>query len=227
MKISNETISILKNFATINPGIVFRPGNLISTISVRNNIFAEARISEIWPQEFGIYDLNNFLSVLSLFKDGAELEFDSKHVIVCGLSGRSKIHYRVTDPTMLVAAPHKSPAELPVDVRFKLSLNDLSWIIKTSNVLNVPNVSVKNDGTKTCLFAFDANNDSAHTNTLELTNVECPDNIEYNLIFRTENLKLIPGDYNVEITAKKRAKFSDPEKGITYYIALETTSTYN
>ena len=105
MKISPETTAILKNFAHINQGIFFKQGNVISTMSPQKNILADATISETIPQDFGIYDLNNFLSVTSLFKEGSELEFDQSHVVIKGLGDRSKIKYRITDPSMIVVAP--------------------------------------------------------------------------------------------------------------------------
>ena len=116
MKISPDTTAILKNFAHINQGIFFKKGNVISTVSPQKNILADATISETIPQDFGIYDLNNFLSVNSLFKEGSELEFDQNHVIIKGLGGRSKIKYRITDPSMIVVAPDKRPNLPAVDV---------------------------------------------------------------------------------------------------------------
>lgn len=225
MKISNETIEILKNFSSINSGILFRKGNVLSTVSQQKNILADAKIAETIPQEFGIYDLNNFLSVLSLFKDGAELEFDSKHVIITGMSGRSKIKYRFTDPSMIVVAPEKRPNLPSVDVNFSLSEEDFVWILRTASVLKVPNISIMSDGEKVYLTAFDSNDDSAHTNSVELLGVDSSN--RFNLVFKAENLKLIPGNYNVEISSKGIAKFDDPVKEMTYYITLETSSKYN
>lgn len=225
MKLSNETLAILKNFATINSGILFKVGNTLSTVSPQKNILADAKIAETISQEFGIYDLNNFLSVVSLFKDGAELEFESKHVVITGMSGRSKIRYRFTDPSMIVVAPDKRPNLPSVDVSFPLSSEDFDWIMKTATVLKVPNISVKSDGKSVYLSAFDVNDDSAHTNSVMLEGVDA--NGKYNLIFRSENLKMIPGNYNVEICSKGIAKFSDPVNELTYFITLETSSTYN
>lgn len=224
MKFSPETLTILKNFATINSGILFKVGNTLSTVSPQKNILADAKISETITQEFGIYDLNNFLSVLSLFNGSAELEFDSKHAIIVGMNGRSKIKYRFTDPSMIVVAPEKRPSLPSVDVSFSLSQEDFNWIVKTANVLAVPNISIKSEGNGLFLTAFDVNDDSAHTNSIELdSNVSG----NFNLIFKVENLKMIPGNYNVQICSKGISIFNDPTKDITYYITLETSSTYN
>ena len=146
MKLSQETTAILKNFSHINQGIYFKKGNVISTMSPQKNILADATISEEIPQDFGIYDLNNFLSVTSLFKEGSELEFDDKHVIIKGLGGRSKIKYRITDPSMIVVAPDKRPNLPSVDVKFTFSKDDFEWVIKTATVLGAPHLAVESDG---------------------------------------------------------------------------------
>lgn len=225
MKFSPETLTILKNFASINSGILFKVGNTLSTVSPQKNILVDAKITETITQEFGIYDLNNFLSVISLFNGSAELEFEPKHAVIAGMNGRSKIRYRFTDPSMIVVAPEKRPNLPSVDVNFSLSQEDFNWIVKTANVLNVPNVSIKSDGTGVYLTAFDVNDDSAHTNSVELEDINTTE--KFNLIFKVENLKLIPGNYNVEICSKGISKFNDPTKDITYFITLETSSTYN
>lgn len=225
MKLSNETLAILKNFATINSGILFKEGNTISTVSPQKNILADAKIAETIPQEFGVYDLNNFLSVISLFKEGAEIQFEPKHAVIVGMGGRSKIRYRFTDPSMIVVAPEKRPNLPSIDVSFSLSEDDFDWITKTASVLRVPNISIKSDGSSVYLTALDVNDDSAHTNSLELDGVEATG--KYNLVFKSDNLKIIPGNYNVEICSKGIAKFTDPVREITYFITLETSSTYN
>lgn len=227
MKISQETSKILKKFSTINQGILFRKGNLISTISPQNNIRAEAVVPEYFPQDFGIFDLDNFLSVTSLFKDGYELEFDDKHVIVVGMGGRTKIKYRFTDESMIVAAPEKKPKLPNVDVKFTISQDDLNWVMKTANVLGSPNVSVESDGTTIKLVTFDISDNSAHTQALELTDSEInTDDPTFKLIFKTENLKLLPDTYFVEISARGLSTWTSTTQEIKYWIALEMQSKF-
>lgn len=223
MKLSNETMGILKNFSTINSGIYFKQGSKISTVSQQKNILADAEISETIPKDFGIYDLNNFLSVISLFKEGAELEFDDKNVIIKG--GKSKIKYRYTDPSMIVVAPENRPKLPTVDVSFSLSEEEFNWLLRTANVLGSPNVAIESDGTEVNLVTFDVNDSSAHTNNISLSNVS-PDGKTYRLVFRTENLKMLPGSYNIEISSKGIAKFDEPSKGLVYFVTLETSSVY-
>ena len=225
MKISPETNAILKNFAHINQSLYFKKGSIISTVSPQKNILVDATISETIPQDFGIYDLNNFLSVTSLFKDGAELEFDDSHVIIKGLNGRSKIKYRITDPSMIIIAPDKRPKLPIVDVKFALSKEDLEWVIKTASVIGAPHLAVESDGVTVSLVTFDESNDASHTNSLAMSDVDPEGNI-FKLIFKTENLKVIPDTYSVEISSKGISTWTSHINEIKYYITLERTSTF-
>lgn len=230
MKISNETLTILKNFSQINTGILFKQGNKLSTVSPQRNILAQANIEEDIPQDFGIFDLNNFLSVMSLFKNGAELDFDDKHVFVKGMSGRSQIKYRFTEPSMIfdernlnIINNNKNPAVTP-NISFTLTQTDFEWIMRTSNVLGSPHISVESNGEEVMIVSFDLEDDSAHTNSMLLPNVSAEGH-EFKLIFKTEHLRIVPRDYYVEIDSKGVSKFSDGV--LSYWITLETGSKYN
>jgi len=227
MKLSPETTGVLKNFATINQGILFKEGNVVSTISPQKNILAQATISEEIPQEFGIYDLNNFLSVTSLFKDGSELDFDDHHVIINGMSGRSKIKYRITDASMIVAAPDKRPNLPSVDIKFVLSKDDYEWVLKTANVIGSPNIAVESkDGESISLVAFNASDDSAHTNSLTIPDANA-DGKTFSMVFKTENLKAIPDTYAVEISSKGISTWTAIDRELKYWITTETVSKFN
>jgi hypothetical protein len=225
MKISQETTTILKNFAHINQGIYFRKGNVVSTMSPSKNILSAATISDTIPQDFGIYDLNNFLSITSLFKEGSELEFDDKHVIIKGRAGRSKIKYRIADQSMIVVAPDKRPNLPTVDVKFTFSKEDFEWVIKTATILGAPHVAIESDGTTVSLITFDEANDSTHVNSLELADVD-PEGKSFKLVFKTENLKVIPDTYSVEISNKGLSAWTSTTAEIKYWITLEMSSVY-
>lgn len=226
MKLSPETTLILKNFAHINQGIFFKKGNVISTMSPQKNILADATISEKIPQNFGIFDLNNFLSVNSLFKEGSELEFDEHHVIIKGMNGRSKIKYRITDPSMIVTVPEKRPNLPTVDVKFTFSREDFEWVIKTATVLGAPHLAVESDGNTVKLVTFDEADDSSHTNSLEMSDVD-PEGKVFKLVYKTENLKVIPDTYSVEICAKGISTWTSTTSEIKYWVTLETSSKFN
>ncbi len=224
MKLSNDTLNILKNFASINTGIVFHQGKTIKTISGNKNILAEATITEEIPVEFGVYDLNNFLTVLSLHKEEPVIDFGDKMAVISGLSGRSKLNYRFCDPTMVVAPPAKPIAMPDAEIAFELSETDLEWVIRSSSVLSSPNIAVVSDGSKISLQCFDATNDAASTNTLDVTD---GNGDRFKMIFKTEALKMIPGSYDVRVSSKGVSHFRNKAKDLQYWITTEAGSTYS
>jgi hypothetical protein len=224
MKLSNDTLNILKNFASINTGIVFHQGKTIKTISGNKNILAEATITEEIPVEFGVYDLNNFLTVLSLHKEEPVIDFGEKMAVISGLSGRSKLNYRFCDPTMVVAPPAKPIAMPDAEIAFELSDSDLEWVIRSSSVLSSPNIAVVSDGSKISLQCFDATNDAASTNTLDVTD---GNGDRFKMIFKTEALKMIPGSYDVRVSSKGVSHFRNKAKDLQYWITTEAGSTYS
>lgn len=219
MKLSSQTLNVLKNYASINQGIVFKKGNTISTMSAQKNILSEATIPDEIPQTFGVYDLNEFLSIISLNKD-PDIEFDEKNAIIKSLNGRSKTKYRFTEASMIVTPPEKKITLPSVDATFTLTEEDFAWIQKTSAVLGSPHIAVVSDGTEVNLVAFDATNDSAHTTSIK---IEAQTTGSYKMIFKTENLKMIPGSYIVEISSKGIASFKNTKEDIQYWIATEAT----
>lgn len=225
MKLSSETIGVLKNFGNINSGIFLKKGKTIKTVSSHKNILAQATIPDEIPADFGIYDLNEFLSVVSLHKDDLNLEFDSKNVVISGLKGRSKIKYRSCDATMLVVPPEKTLELSNPEIQFDLSVEDFRWILDAANVLGSPQISVESDGTKVTLNTLDVSNDSAHTESLELE-VEGSGN-KYKMVFKTENFsKVLPGSYEVKISSKGISHFKNKKTSVEYWITTEVGSTF-
>lgn len=223
MKLSERTIGILKSFSAINSGLWFNQGNILSTISAGQSILAKAEIEETFPVSFGIYDMNNFLSVLSLHKDGAELEFDTHHVLIQGFNGKSKIKYRFTEKKMLTTPPDKTLTLPSVDISFQMNEKQYGWIINTAKVLMSPHIAAKNDGT-TGLFltTYDGKDDSAHQQSLEISDVEEPNGATYVMTWAADNFsKIIPSTYNVEISKKGISKFVSEDTKLEYFIALE------
>lgn len=224
MKLSNETLNVLKNFSTINEGLEFKQGKKIRTISTSKAVMAEANLTDEFPETFCVYDLNQFLSVNSLFKDKADLSFDSTNITF--QSGRNKIKYRKCADTMIVRVPDKTITLSSVDVSFILSAEDFHWILDTAKVLSSPHIAIQSDGSssKAEIITFDADNDSAHENSIvidtkgELTG-------KYKIVFNTENFKMIPGSYNVEITTKGIAHFKNTKDDIQYWVATEGKHT--
>ncbi len=225
MKLSSETIGVLKNFGNINSGIFLKKGKTVKTVSSHKNILAQATIPDEIPADFGIYDLNEFLSVVSLHKDDLNLEFDSKNVVISGLKGRSKIKYRSCDATMVVSPPDKALALTDPEIQFDLSAEDFRWILDAANVLGSPQISVESDGTKVTLNTLDVSNDSAHTESLEL-DVKGSGN-KYRMVFKTENIsKILSGSYEVKISSKGISHFKNKKTALEYWITTEVGSTF-
>ena len=166
MKLSNETLTVLKNFASINQGIQFKKGKQLRTMSGGKSVLARAEIKDEVPEDFCVYDLNQFLSVNSLFKDSAELNFDDANIIFG--SGRKKMSYRKTDKSMITVAPDKDLTLPNVDCEFTLSADDYDWLMDTAKIISSPHISIESDGEKITMSTFDAEDDSAHVNTIDI-----------------------------------------------------------
>lgn len=223
MKLSTETLSVLKNFASINQGIMFKKGKVLRTVSPQKNVMAEATVSDDFPTDFGVYDLNNFLSVLTLHKEEPTLDFQDNDVLISGLQGRSKIKYRFCAPHMIVVAPEKPIAMPDPEISFVLQSEDFEWIMKAASVLSSPCIAIESNGAKVFITTFDPANDAAHTDSLEI----CDGNgTSYKMIFKLENLKMISGSYDVKISSRGISHFKHKLLNIQYWIATETGSKY-
>ena len=224
MKLSNETISVLKNFGAINQGILFKKGKTLKTVSSHKNILAEVDIKEDIPAEFGIYDLNNFLSVISLHKDDPSFEFDDKQVTIVGNKGRSKIKYRFTPANMIVTPPEKALTMPDAEIKFDLTAEDFDWVLRAAGVLASPQIAIESDGKKVSIVTLDLQNDSAHTDALEIAN---GNGNKYKMIFKTENItKVLAGTYEVSVSSKGISHFKNKNLPLQYWITTEQGSKF-
>lgn len=225
MIFSAKTLGILKNFSTINSGLYFKKGNVISTMSPAKNILSEATVEEDFPQNFGIHDLNRFLSVLSL-GENPDITFTEEQATIKFTNKDSKVRYikyGFAAASMIVSPPEKKLTLPSVDVAFQLNTEDLAWIQKTSAILGSPNVAVISDNENVSILSFDAADNSTPTSTVD---IGLKTNKKFKLIFKTENLKVIPGTYSVEISSKGIANFKNANGDLQYWIATEAGSTY-
>jgi len=220
MKLSTETLNVLKNFASINQGIQFKNGKELKTMSGGKSVLAKAGIKEEVPEDFCIYDLNQFLSVNSLFKDSAELDFDAANVIF--KSGRKKMAYRKTDKSMITVPPEKDLNIVDPECQFTLSEEDYKWISDTAKVLSSPHIAIQSDGTKVELITYDADDDSAHSNSIEITASKCPNEKPFKIVFSATNIKMIPGHYEVQVSFKGISHFKNTKDDIEYWVASES-----
>ena len=226
MKLSSETLSVLKNFGNINQGLFFKTGKTLKTVSSHKNILAQVTINEEVPTDFGVYDLNNFLSVVSLHKDDPSFEFDEKHVVIVGNKGRSKIKYRFCDPTMINTPPEKELTMPEAEITFTLTSEDFEWILRAASVLSSPQIAIESDGTEVNIVTLDLQNDSAHSDALKLDTAG--NGSKYRMIFKTENIsKILAGTYDVSISSKGISHFKNKNVALQYWITTEQGSKFS
>ena len=219
MKLSNETVSVLKNFSTINQNLVIKSGSTITTMSAMKNIVAKADVKENFPQDFAIYDLNEFLSVITFFEN-PELQFEDSFVIVTEEGSRTRARYFFSDPSV-VTTPTK-PITMPeCEVKLNISSDILDRITRGASVIGAPDLALES-GT---LKATDKKNETANDFQMDIE-VESDSN-DYKFWFKVENLKLIPDSYDVQISSKSISHFKNSKGDVEYFIALEPESTYN
>jgi len=220
MKLSKSTLDILRNFSSINQSICFKKGTELSTLSIQKNILGRSQIKEEFPRDFAIYDLSEFLSGLSLFNDP---EFDFSHPnYVTIKDSRNTSRYFFADPSTIVTPPEKK-VELPSqDVCFLVSANDISNIIKAASVYQIEDLSVVGDGEKIDLVVRDKKNDTS--NDFAVVVGETENKFCFN--FKVENIKVLPGTYEVVVSQKLLSRFTSKNHDLVYYIALEPDSTF-
>ena len=224
MNLSNDTLNVLKNFATINPNIVFKPGQKLKTISESKTILASATIVEDFPQEFGVYDLNEFLSVLSLI-DQPTLEFEDKSVLIKGGNSSQQIRYFFSEADILTT-PQKDIQMPDPEVGVNIEEDKLNQIRKAAAVLGHTELAITgNDGVITA-SVLDTRDSTSNVFEIELDKDNSCKN-EFNFVVSIPNLKLLPGDYFVSISSKLISNWTNSNYPVDYFIALEKNSSYD
>ena len=227
MKLSNETVTVLKNFSTINQNLVIKSGNSISTMSAMKNIVAKAEVSETFPRDFAIYDLNEFLAALSLF-DKPDLDFKEDFVVMTEDGSTSKtLRYWYSDPSV-VTTPSKEVTMPSSEVSFSLSSNILSDVQKAAAVIGVPDMVLTNGRIGGAdLKVTDKKNDTANDYSISFDTNSDDQDANYSFWFKVENLKLLPATYDVKVSSKNISHFKNTNVDIEYWIALEPESKYD
>lgn len=219
MNLSNDTKEVLKNFSSINQNLMVNGGNVIGTMSAMKNIVAKATIPDTFQNEFAIYDLNEFLSALSLFKKPS-LNFSEKSVKLDEEGGGSSLNYFFSDPS-IVTSPKTDITMPSVDVEFTFTQDTFNQIMKASAVLGTPDVEVKGTaGGDINLVVTDRKNDTSNDFSMKVGENSSS---TFSHFFKVENLKLLSGDYNVQVSNKGISHFKNISKDIEYFIALEAS----
>ena len=221
MKLNQHTIDTLKNFAGINTNILIKEGDELSTISTMRNIFARAKVSDSFTNQFGIYDLNEFLSAVSGFSK-PELSLKDKYMTISSEGSRSKVKYYYSDPSVIVS-PTKEVNMPDADVTFSLTESNYKELLKMAAILKSPDLAlIGTKGGDIVLKVCDKKNDTS--NTFDIT-VGQNATADYTFYFKVENMKMLDGDYDVSVSSKSISHFKNKKLPIEYWIALEPDST--
>ena len=222
MKLSEHTISVLKNYANINQNLVVKEGNELLTMSSMKNIVAKATVAESFPRELAIYDLNEFLAALSLFKSPI-LDFDEQFVTITEENEpRKKLKYFYSDPSV-VQSPSKTITMPSEEVTFELNSNNLSEMKRAASVIGAPDMVLERLNGSSSLVAKDKKNDTANNYS---SDIDTKGDGEFKFFFKVENLKLMDGSYDVSVSSKNISHFKNKNSQVEYWIALEPESTY-
>ena len=222
MKISNKTLDVLKNFSEINQSIMIKKGNVLKTVSALKNILAHATVEETFPQDFAIYQLSEFIGVVTTMLD-PQLTFHDKYVMLSQENGACT-KYFYAEPTVVIT-PDKDIDMPDVDIQFSLTNAQLVDVLKMASILQLSDVVVKgcSKSKRTYLAVTNKKNDTSNDYSIKVGE-GC--DTDFKMYFRTENLKMISDDYNVEVSSKGISHFTSKSSNLNYWIALEPDSTY-
>jgi len=221
MKLSDNTLALLKNFAGINNSILVKKGNRLRTISVAKNILAEADITEEFPRDFAVYDLNQFLNGLSLHQD-PELDFVEESYITIR-EGKRRVKYFYADPNVIISPPEKEIQLPSQDICFQLDSVTLEKLLKAAAVYQLPDLSAVGEAGVIRLVVRDKKNDTSNEYSIVVGETDK----EFTFNFKVENIKIIPGAYDVVVSSKLLSQFTNTKYNLTYYIALEPDSSFD
>jgi len=221
MKLSENTLTILKNFAGINQSILVKKGNKLRTISIAKNILSEAEILEEFPRDFAIYDLNQFLNGLSLHQD-PDLDFSGEtHITI--RDGKRRVKYFYADPNVIVSPPEKQIKLPSKDVCFQLENGVTERLVKAASVYQLPDISVIGEAGVIRLVVRDKKNNTSNEYSILVGET---DNV-FTFNFKVENLnKIISGAYDVVLSQKLLSQFTNTKYNLSYWIAMEPDSTF-
>ena len=223
MELTDATVRVLQNFATINPNLVFTEGNTLKTISVARNVLSSTTVDEEFPQSFGIYDLNEFLNVLNLV-DKPSLKFEKDYVVVSDNTGRSNVKYFYSDVDMLTS-PGKDIVMPEAEVNFVIDTDTLNRIKKAAAVLGHNEVSISPSNGGISLSVIDSKDSTSNAFSIVVEG-DYPEGVDFNFVLNVNNVKVVNEDFAVNISSKLISRWKSQQSAIEYFIALEKSSNY-
>ena len=218
MKLSDQTVEVLQNFSTINQSLLFKEGNTLRTVSPQKTVLAEVEVGDEFEQEFGIYDLGQFLSALSLIED-PDLNLGSDGLTISDGNGTA-LDYRYADASMIVTPPEKALTLPDVNATFVLTSDNLKSVLQAARVLGLPEIIVKGVDGKIIISAGDSKNSSMNSFSKTVGTTDA----EFMHVFKVDNMKMMVLEYNVEISSKGISKFFTSDGRVTYFVATESRS---
>jgi len=221
MKLSDDTINVLKNFSSINQSLQFKAGNVLRTISPMKTIFVEATVAENFPKEFALYDLNKLLAKVSLYKE-AHLGFDDDKVNISTENKKKSDYIKYCSSKVIVVPPEKAITLGEADCSFSLSHEDLEWMKRSAGISGSPNFIFESDGSVVHFIAGDVKDDAADQSKIE---IGTGDGTKFRVVMKVENFKLMEGSYDVTIARKGLSCFKHKSVSIIYYIAIEAANS--
>jgi hypothetical protein len=219
MNLNVKTIEVLKNFCSINPSLVVKEGNVLTTISTGKTIVARATVPDTFTKRFAMYNLSRFINSITSYEKPV-LIFNDNNVVIKESEKTESTRLTYADESGIKVPPEKAINLPTIDARCKISTYALRQIQRQLGILDVSEIAITGDGTNICLEAVDSKNPSSDTFSTVIGSTD----LKFRCLFKAENLKLIPGDYDVEICSKGISHFKGD--GIEYWIAVETNSTY-
>lgn len=217
MKISSRTAQVLKNFSTINQSLLFKPGRTITTISPQKTVLAKANVDEEFDKQFAIFDLARFLGVMSLFNE-PEIKLEDKFAIIKDTN--QKVNYTYADPTMIIVPPDKNINMQEAEISFTLTTDSLARIMKAMSIMQTPEIAVVGNEGNISIETFDSKNSTSDNFSVRVGTTKHT----FKMVFKVENIKLMPGDYDVKISSKGIGHFKSND--VEYWITTEATSTF-
>jgi hypothetical protein len=216
MKLSKDTIDILKNFSTISNGMKFKHGNRLRVVNENKAVLAQANVKDTFTKDFCVYELNKFLSSISLFDTtNLELEFDDFNVLLKG-QNKTSTKYRVCDEEMIVVPPEKEINVTEWDAQITLSKEQLDFILKSADINSAPHIAVQSDGENVGILTFDAKDDSVNTSIVEVAKSEK----QFKHVFKRDYFNFVSGSYDVSVS-KRVLHLKNKEKDVQYWIVAE------
>jgi hypothetical protein len=220
MKLSDNTISVLKNFSTINQSIQIKNGNVLRTISPLKTIFVEATITENFSTTFALFDLNKLLAKISLYKE-AELDFEKDRLMITTGDKKKSDYIKYCSEKVIVTPPDKQITLAEADCEFSLSQEDLEWMRRSAGISGSPNFVFESDGEVIRFIATDLKDDSSDQSKIEIGTSDK----KFRVAMKVENFKMMDGSYDVAVSKKGLSRFKNKNVDITYFIAIEAANS--